>query len=146
MAMMRCAAAAVIGVGLVWLGVSSAATSEEKFHTRLAPVSLDASMRANVAGTGSATAVLSGTKVSVNGIFGGLPSPATIAHLHLSRIAGVRGPAVFDLTVSHATSGTVTGSFDLSADQVEGLRKGKFYIQIHSEKAPDGILWGWLTH
>jgi hypothetical protein len=29
---------------------------------------------------------------------------------------------------------------------VEGLRKGKFYIQIHSEKAPDGILWGWLTH
>lgn len=146
MAMMRRAAVAAIGVGLVWLGVSTGAPNEEKFHTRLAPISLDASMRANVAGTGSATAVLAGAKVTINGTFEGLRSPATIAQLHLSRVPGVRGPAVFDLSVSNATSGAVTGSFDLSADQVESLRKGKFYIQIHSEKAPDGNLWGWLMH
>ena len=103
-------------------------------------------MRATVAGTGSATAVLTGTKVTINGTFEGLRSPATVAHLHLSRVAGVRGPAVFDLTVTHGVSGTISGSFDLSADQVESLKKGKFYIQIHSEKAPDGNLWGWLMH
>jgi CHRD domain len=139
MVSMRWAALAAIGLGLVW-----AAAPEEKFHTRLAPVALDATMRATVAGNGSASAVLSGAKLTVSGTFEGLVSPATIAQLHLSRVAGVRGPVVFDLTVTHATSGSVSGSFDLSPDQVESLRKGRFYIQVHSEKAPDGNLWGWL--
>ena len=40
--------------------------------------------------------------------------------------------------------GSFFGSFDLSADQVESLRQGKFYVQIDSEKAPEGNLWGWL--
>jgi CHRD domain len=137
---MRAAAvAAIAAVSLV-----RAAAPEEKFHTRLAPVALDATMRASVSGTGAATATLSGNKLTVSGAFQDLKSPATIAHLHLSRVAGVRGPAVFDLTVTHATSGSVSGSIDLTADQVEALRKGRFYIQIHSEKAPDGNLWGWL--
>ena len=33
---------------------------------------------------------------------------------------------------------------NLTAEQVESLRKGKLYIQIDSEKASDGNLWGWL--
>ena len=130
-----------LATNLVW-----AAASEEKFHTRLAPVSMDATMRATVAGVGTATATLSGTKLTISGTFEGLLTPATTAQLHLSRVAGVRGPSVFDLTVSHATSGTVSGSVDLSPDQVEALRKGRLYIQIQSEKAPDGNLWGWLMH
>ena len=139
MAWTRRAAVAAIGIGLIW-----AAALEEKFHTRLAPVSMDATMRSTVAGIGSATATLSGTKLTVNGTFEGLLSPATTAHLHLSRVSGVRGPSVLDLTVTRAASGTVSGVFDLSADQVEALRKGRFYIQIESEKAQDGNLWGWL--
>ncbi|HTS48448.1 MAG TPA: CHRD domain-containing protein [Bryobacteraceae bacterium] len=140
MAWMRLAAIAAIGAGLLW-----AAATEEKFHTRLAPVAMDATMRATVAGLGSATATLSGTKLEVNGSFEGLRTPATTANLRLSRVPGVRGPAVFDLTVTHSTSGSVSGSVDLSSDQVEALKKGRFYIQIQSEKAPDGNLWGWLT-
>lgn len=136
---LRWAAAAAMGVALIW-----AAAPDEKFHTRLAPVAMDATMRSTVAGTGSATATLSGTKLAVNGTFQGLVSPATTAHLHLSRVAGVRGPAVLELTVTHATSGTISGSFDLTPEQLEALRKGRFYIQIHSEKAADGNLWGWL--
>jgi len=139
LAWMRRAAVAVIGVGLVW-----AAAAEEKFHTRLAPVSMDATMRATVAGLGTATATLAGSKLTISGTFEGLLSPATTAQLRLSRVAGVRGPAVFDLTVTHATSGSLSGSVDLSSDQGEALRKGRFYIQIQSEKAPDGNLWGWL--
>jgi len=51
---------------------------------------------------------------------------------------------VFDLTVAKATSGTINGSFDLTPEQLEDLRKGRLYVQLHSEKAPDGNLWGWL--
>ena len=138
--LMRLTAVAAIGIGLTW-----AAASEERFHTRLAPVAMDATMRSTVAGLGTATATLSGTKLTVSGTFEGLLSPATTANLRLSRVTGIRGSAVFDLTVTHSASGSVSGSFDLSSDQVDALRKGRFYIQIQSEKAPDGNLWGWLT-
>lgn len=101
-------------------------------------------MQASVAGTGSASAVLTGSKLSITGSFEGLRSPATVAHLHEGLATGVRGPAILDLTVSKATGGTIAGSFDLSAEQAESLKKGRLYIQISSEKAPDGNLWGWL--
>jgi hypothetical protein len=56
----------------------------------------------------------------------------------------VRGPVVQDLTVSKAVSGKISGSADLTPEQIETLHKGGLYIQIFSEKAPDGVLWGWL--
>jgi hypothetical protein len=116
------------------------------FKTRLAPVPLDVSMQATVAGSGSVSAVLTGTKLAVTGTFDGLKSPATIAQIHKSPVRGVRGPNVLDLTVmkTDAASGTISGSFDLTAIQVADLEKGRLYVQLHSEKAPDGNLWGWL--
>jgi hypothetical protein len=105
---------------------------------------MDAAMKVNIAGSGSATAVLTGTKLNITGTFDGLLSPATTALIHRGSLTGVRGPAILDLKISSAIAGTVTGTFDLSADQLESLRKGRLYIQIASEKAPDGNLWGWL--
>ena len=127
---------------MVALGV--AAQSEEKFRTRLAPVAMDIAMRANIAGAGSASATLTGNKVTVTGTFDGLLSPATNAHLHMGLAPGVRGPSVFNLTASTAKSGTITGSFELSTEQAQAFRQGRFYVVINSEKAPEGNLWGWL--
>src|SRR5215212_3885094 len=124
--------------------VSLASQGEENFKARLSPVPIDLAMRTSVTGTGSATATLNAAKLAVKGSFDGLRTPAIAARLHQGRVTGIRGPAIFDLTISKATSGSVTGSFDLSAEQVESLKKGKFYLQIDSEKAPDGNLWGWL--
>ena len=56
----------------------------------------------------------------------------------------MRGPKLLDLTVTKAMSGELSGSFDLTPPQVERLKKGNWYVQIHSEKAPEGNLWGWL--
>lgn len=120
------------------------AQSPLTFKTRLAPVALDAAMKSTIAGTGAATATLAGTKFTVNGTFDGLKSNATMAHIHQGSAAGVRGPKLLDLTVTKSLSGTFSGSFDLTPDQLEALKKGKWYVQIHSEKAPDGNLWGWL--
>ena len=58
---------------------------------------------------------------------------------------GVRGPSLAALTVSKALKGTVSGSIDLTPAQVQALKKGQLYVQISSEKAPDGNLWGWLV-
>ena len=35
-------------------------------------------------------------------------------------------------------------TFDLTPIQLADLEKGRLYVQVHSEKAPDGNLWGWL--
>jgi hypothetical protein len=96
-----------------------------------------------VTGKGSATAVLTGTTLTISGTFEGMQSPATIAQIHVGA-KGVRGPAEFDLTVTKATSGTIAGMLTLSRVQIDSLKRGWFYIQIHSEKVPDGNLWGWL--
>ena len=122
------------------------AQSAETFKTRLAPVAIDASMKGRIAGTGSATATLTGSKFTVNGTFEDLKSNATMAHIHQGTAPGVRGAKLLDLTVTKGMSGTLSGSFDLTPDQVESLKKGKWYVQIHSEKAPEDNLWGWLMH
>src|SRR5258708_36666441 len=101
-------------------------------------------MRAMVAGTEPVTARRAGSKLSTAGSFEGLGAPATVARIHVGRVMGVRGPSIFDLTVSAGTSGTVSGPVDLTAEQIDSLKKGRFYVQLSSEKAPDGNLWGWL--
>jgi hypothetical protein len=46
--------------------------------------------------------------------------------------------------VSNATTGTISGTIDLTPQQLQALDKSALYVQIHSEKAPEGNLWGWL--
>ena len=126
--------------------VALTAQQPKTFKARLSPVPIDVSMQATIAGSGSVSAVLTGTKLAITGTFDGLKSPATIAQIHKGPVKGVRGPNVFDLTVSKtdAASGTLSGSFDLTPIQLADLEKGRLYVQLHSEKAPDGNLWGWL--
>jgi len=120
------------------------AQSGETYKARLAAVAADARTRPELAGLGSASAALAGSKLTITGSFDGLRSPATGAQLRAGVAAGVRGPVVQDLTISKAAAGTISGSVDLTPQQIETLHKGGFYIQILSEKAPEGVLWGWL--
>jgi len=112
------------------------------------------------AGIGSATATLSGTTLEVSGSFEGLTfragrgggdpaaSPAREAGLHTGPLTAVAGEHLFDLTLEPApeggVSGTISGSVELTPEQVELLREGRIYAQIDSEAAPDGHLWGWF--
>lgn len=98
----------------------------------------------SVFATASATATLNGTKLTINGSFGGFKNPASSAQIHTGPAMGVRGPVVADLTVTKATKGTITGTVDLTADQVNLLKNGRLYIQIHNTNTPEGALWGWL--
>jgi hypothetical protein len=134
------AAAVLIATG------SLLAQGGKTYKARLSPVPMTTAMASTVAGLGSATATLSGNKLTISGTFDGLRSPATIAQIHRAP-RGIRGPVVFDLKVSAgtpATSGTISGTIDLTPTQVADLEKGWLYIQLHSERAPDGNLWGWL--
>lgn len=132
-------------VAVVWSAtvLQTSAQSALIYKTRLAPVPVP-SFTPSIVGVGAATATLAGTKLTVTGTFEGLATPATVARIHKSPKPGIRGEAIFDLTVSKGTSGSISGTFDLTAAQVQELRAGRYYVQLHSEKAPDGNLWGWL--
>jgi hypothetical protein len=131
----------VLTMACAW---SLTAQAPETFKTRLSPVPVDAKTRADVTGVGSVTATLVGVKLSITGSFEGLRSQALDAKVHQGQATGVRGPAILDVSVPHATSGAVSATLDLTPQQIESLKKGRLYLQIDSEKAPDGNLWGWL--
>ena len=119
------------------------AQGAQTFKARLSPVPVDATTQAGTTGTGAVTAVLTGMKLSISGTFSGLQTPATIAQIHVGP-RGISGPPALDLTVTKATSGTLRGEFMLTSAQVDHLKRGRLYVQVHSEKAPDGNLRGWL--
>jgi CHRD domain len=141
---MRYAAALLMGLSVGWFGLPSLAQSGETYKTRLSALPADARTRADLAGIGSVTATLSGTKLTVNGTFEGLKTNAVAAKLQNGIVAGVRGPVFADLTITKAMSGTISGSADLNPQELQNLKKGGIYVQIYTEKPTDGTLWGWL--
>lgn len=118
--------------------------ADETFAVRLSPAPRDASMRTTIAGKGSASVTLSGNRLTISGAFEGFTSPATHAELHRGPAVAMRGPAIHELTVSAGTNGTLSGAFTLSADELAALNAAQLYIQVASESAPDGNVWGWL--
>lgn len=138
----RYAATLLAALALGWFGLL--AQSGNTFQGRLAKVPVDAKAVPIIIGTGHAKGTLQGTKLTVSGTFEGLGSNATVARLHMSDFAGMRGKPIGDLTVTKAATGTVSGTVDLKPEQVDGLKKGHVYVQIHSEAGPEGHLWGWL--
>ena len=131
-------------------GAAVGAQGSEKYVARLSRVPIAGPNDGqHVGGKGTVTATLSGSKLTVSGSFEDLVAPATVVRLHRGIAKGARGPVVADLTVTTgATKGTITGALDLSVPDVEALKAGRLYVQVHSEKGlpkEDGsTLWGWL--
>jgi hypothetical protein len=129
-------------LGACLLSVAAAASST--FHVRLSPGPRLVGTRADHSGGGSVTATLEDNTLKLQGSFSGLLAVPAGAHLHMGSLPGVRGPVIADLTVSQDTTGTLTGMVQLNSQQIEALRKGGLYIEIDSDKAPEGDLWGWI--
>src|SRR6266446_9218099 len=105
--------ATVLGFALGWFGMLGFAQGGDTFKGRLSKVPVDAKMVPIIVGTGTATAQLAGTHVTISGTFEGMLTPATTARLYESKVRGVRGKAVGDLTVTKGASGTISGAIDL---------------------------------
>jgi hypothetical protein len=122
-----------------------AAPDGETWHTRLSVVPIDVAMQANVAGQGSVMATLQGNRLTVSGTAEGLRSPATNVQIHRGP-PGIPGPAILDLTVTKSMTPAIGGTVELTPSMVQDLKNGQLYIQVNSERAPDGNLRGWLLH
>ena len=122
----------------------SAAPPTAPMQARLSPVPTDLAMQETIAGLGAATATLAGTTLTVDGTYHGLKSGATAVRVFESAKPGLRGPLVGEFTSGGGTRGTFKGTVTLTREQAAAYATGLLYVQLHSEKAPDGNLWGWL--
>ena len=118
--------------------------ANKKYQAYLSPMPHNDAMHANFRGKGNAIVTFTGDTISLSGAFTGLASSATKAHICLSIAPGVPGKPIFEFAVPSGVEGNVTGTFKLDKEQAAALQKSQLYIQIDSEKAPNGNLWGWL--
>jgi len=139
----RMKAVLVCGALLLASQAFAAAQGGETYRARLSVVPLDVAMQANVAGLGQVTATLNGTRLTVTGDASGLKSPATTVSIHRGP-KGIPGPAILQLTATKTNNPTISGTLDLSPQQVEDLKGEQLYVQLNSERAPEGNLRGWL--
>jgi hypothetical protein len=125
-------------------GSSSAGLAADVYASRLTAVAYDGAMRANVQGDGHVSATLNGSSLTVTGDFTALPSAATSVKLYSGPGIGVPGDAVADLQLSGQNQGTISGTVKLNGRQLTALKRGHVYVQLNSQKAPEGNLWAWL--
>ena len=95
--------------------------------------------------TGSVDATLDGDTLVVNGSFSGLTGPATAAHIHGPAEEGEPAGVVFPLTIDSATAGDISGTWtDMTDQEIQQLRDGLFYVNVHTELNPPGEIRGQL--
>jgi hypothetical protein len=120
------------------------AFAADNYQTDIGPTPKNGRQGANVQGRGTVLATLDNNSFSLQGKFSGLSSPATKARLYMGNVMGGVGPAIGDLTIPQAQSGSISGVFTLTPDQVAALKSGKLYVMLSSQSASTGNLWGWF--
>lgn len=119
------------------------AQTGEQFAGRLSRMPVDRAIAPSISGGGEARATLAGSELTIVATFAGMSSPATAAHVHHAPIAR-RGPVAFTLDVPAAAAGRIEQSVTLTDAQLDVLRDGRYYLQIHTDDNPGGELRGWL--
>ena len=133
--------AGVAGAPLAF--ADGALSAQENFRARLSELPVNAITRDSITGVGQVRATLDGNQLTLSGSYEGMSSSATSAHVHTGP-PGIPGPVAFPLEVTAAPEGEISGSVELTDEQVEQLRAHALYVQIHSENNPPGELRGWI--
>jgi hypothetical protein len=125
------------------IAVTFADARPEVYEARLSPLGVTNATVDTTTGNGHARAALSQNQLTIEASFAGLTGAATAAAVRRGP-KGIPGPAVFELKVPTASSGTINATFELTPEQLKDLREARLYLQIHSERAPEGSIRGWL--
>lgn len=94
---------------------------------------------------GSASAMLDTTKNTLTYRFedNGLSGPVTAAHLHGPAADGQDAGVLAPISGPYTTR--MTGTLQLTPEQVKEVQAGQSYINLHTEKYPDGEARAQLT-
>lgn len=128
---------------LTLLLCSPALLAQEVYRARLSPMPTTPQTVAEITGEGEVILTLNGSTLTVAGNFAGMSSAATAAHIHNGPMAQP-GPVVHTLTVDQAAAGSISGTLELTEEQLTALANNALYVQVHSANNPPGELRGWI--
>jgi hypothetical protein len=98
--------------------------------------------------TGFGSLSIEGNVLTYTINFSDLSGPASAAHIHGPADPEHHADVIIGLNFIAATSGALAGTLDLStlsADQVNSIRTGNAYVNIHTLVHPDGEIRGQLV-
>ena len=136
-------AVALLAAGLA-LAAGSAKPAPKKFTAALNVGQATGVVKSTQRGaSGHFTATLSGTTLTYTLTFAHLSGPANAAHIHgpaarhvsANVLVGLCGPC------TSPRSSTAT----LTQDQINNLKAGKTYVNVHTTKNPNGEIRGQIT-
>ena len=140
-------------------GSSTSTTPQTVTYTAALKGSNEAPTPNTSTATGAATATLTSGVLTYSVTFAGLSSGATAGHIHIG-IPGVAGPAIVGFSGVTSTSGTLTGTVNMTAANVantsatlvisgdsllKAINNGNAYVNIHSSNFPSGEIRGQLV-
>lgn len=123
--------------------VASLSQAQDVYRARLSPMPTTPQTVTEILGEGEVILTLDGNTLRVEGMFSGMSSMATGAHLHNGPPAQP-GPVVHTLEIDQATSGEISATLELTDEQVTALRNNELYVQVHSTNNAPGELRGWI--
>ena len=122
--------------------------AETQFTTTLTGVQQVPSVQSGGIGTGIAALNAAEDQLIVNLTFSGLSTPAILAHIHGTALPTQNAGVLFDFAhvVPNATLGTIPQQvFAISPAQVDELKAGLYYFNIHTTQNPGGEIRGQIT-
>jgi CHRD domain-containing protein len=134
-------------MSLALAGAASIAVMAAPVHAEMLTLKAQLTGAQEVPPTGSAGTGTADVKVDTEAKkatwtvqYSGLSGDATAAHFHGPAMPGESAGPVIDI------SGKIeNGAADLTDSQLADLEAGKLYINIHTEKFPDGEIRGQVT-
>jgi hypothetical protein len=110
-----------------------------KFRVDLSPEEESHVVKSAAKGVGEMTLERATMRLSWTISFESMTSRATAAHVHGPQTPGGNAGVLFPL-VTGAVSTPIKGSVILNEGQLEYILTGRAYVNIHTEKYPDGEL------
>ncbi len=97
--------------------------------------------------TGRARVVINQTAMTITYsiVFNGLSSAQILGHIHAPAAIGVNAGVQITFPVVGGTSGTISGSSSITATQINQIRTGLGYVNIHSTNFGGGEIRGQLA-
>ena len=127
---------------LALTGCESTMKSDHSMHNTSMTVALAAGNEVppnSSAGKGSAKVELDGNKLSWTITYSGMTGPVTAGHFHAPAMPGTNAGVVVPLT---SLASPITGSATLTPAQVDQVKSGLWYINLHTAAHPGGEIRG----
>jgi hypothetical protein len=133
------AIAAAAGLALLTAGAAHASV----FHITTTLKGADEVPANTTTGKGTVSATLDTTTkaFSYTVTYAGLTGPATAAHFHGPAAPGANAPPVITMT---SLASPIHGTTTLTDAQMNDLRNGKWYFNVHTAAHPSGEIRGQL--